>query len=102
MVAVARISTQLKVAQLYRENLDKKELETLNSMIVTYNHEINNPLAAAMLSLPSDVKNMSQENLETARSAVNRIADIVKKIDHVTERAIRKDQYSDGSTIIRL
>lgn len=102
VVAIARISTQLEVAQLYRECMARKELETLNAMIVTYNHEINNPLAAAMLSLPSDVKNVSQECIDEVRSSLERIAGIVKKIEHVAHKAIHTEQYSDSSRIIRL
>lgn len=102
VVAMARISTQLEVSQLYRENLARKELETLHTMIVTYNHEINNPLAAAMLGLPSDVKNVTQESIDEVRSSLERIADIVRKIEHVAHKTIRTEQYSDSSRIIRL
>jgi len=102
IIAIARISTQLEMSQLYRENLAKKELETLNAMIVTYNHEINNPLSAAMLSLPSDVRNISQESLNEVRASLERIASIVKKIEHLVHKSIHIDRYSDNSRIVRL
>ncbi|OGV66783.1 MAG: hypothetical protein A2283_15185 [Lentisphaerae bacterium RIFOXYA12_FULL_48_11] len=102
VVAIARISTQLAVSQLYRENLAKKELETLNAMIVTYNHEINNPLSAAMLGLPSDVKNVSQESIDELRASLERIAGIVKKIEHLAHKSVHMDRYSDNTRIVRL
>ena len=102
VIAVARVSTQLELVRLYRENLRKKEIETLHAMVVTYNHEINNPLTAAMLSLPSDVKDVSQEKLDEVRADLQRIANIVSKIEHVTQNAIRTEQYSKGAEIIQL
>jgi len=102
VIAVARVSTQLELVRLYRENLNKKEIETLHAMVVTYNHEINNPLTAAMLSLPSDVKDVSQEKLDEVRADLQRIANIVSKIEHVTQKAIHMEQYSDDSEIIQL
>jgi len=101
-VAIARIFTQLELSRLYRESLAKKELETLNAMIVTYNHEINNPLGAAMLTLPSDAKNVSQESLDETRASLRKIASIVSKIEHVARKPIRTGQYSESARMIQL
>jgi len=101
-VAVARITTQLKLVDLNRDSLKKKEIETLNAMIVTYNHEINNPLAVAMLSLGADASQLTSEQLDDARNAIRRIADIVKKIDRVTEKSVVVEEYSQSSKMIKL
>ncbi len=85
-VAVARIRTQLQFNQYYKDSLVKKELETLNSLIVTYNHEINNPLFIAIGNLPDDVSKLSNKRLQKVKSSLARIADITKAIRELTDK----------------
>lgn len=84
-VAFARISTQINLKKYHQEVLRKTEIEALHSMIVTYNHEINNPLTVAMGNLREDVSKMDNDKLEKIRAALNRIAGIMQSIHHIIE-----------------
>ncbi|EQC45496.1 PleD family two-component system response regulator [Bacteriovorax sp. Seq25_V] len=102
-VALARISAQLTLKKMHHENLSKAELETAQAMIVTYNHEINNPLTIA-LGLLGRVK--GEENLENVAKisdALFRIVDIVKKIQQISnETQLKHSSYTDQEKMIKL
>lgn len=102
-VAEARIKTQVSLKSLYHDSLDKKELETLNAMIVTYNHEINNPLTIAMGMLNRAVAKQDFSYLDKVEDALDRIADIVSKIDGVTAKGkVDQKEYTKGKKMISL
>jgi DNA-binding response OmpR family regulator len=101
-IAVARINTQLNLVDLNRDSLRKKELETLKMMITTYNHEINNPLTIALVSLKSKITKMDQKSLDRSIKAVRRIANIVKKIEKLTTEMVETTEYIDDSKMIDL
>ncbi|OUR96618.1 hypothetical protein A9Q84_09745 [Halobacteriovorax marinus] len=102
-IAEARIKTHLSMKKLNAESIIKKELETANAMIVTYNHEINNPLTIAMGMLRRCMMKGEMDGLEKVDVALNRIADIVKKIDKISEQTtVQKDSYTKDSQMIKL
>lgn len=102
-IAEARIRTHLSMGLLNKESIIKKELETANAMIVTYNHEINNPLTIAMGMLRKCMMKKEFEGLEKVDHALNRIAEIVKKIDKVSqETSVQTDKYTEGQKMIKL
>lgn len=102
-IAEARIKTHLSMKKLNLESIVRKELETANAMIVTYNHEINNPLTIAMGILRRCMHKGSLEGLEKVDHALERIADIVKKIDKVSsESTVQKDNYTQNQQMIKL
>ena len=98
-VAVARIKAQLQFINFYRDSLRKQELETLNSIIVTYNHEINNPLFVAMGNLPEDVSRLSNKKLERVRKSLSRIADITSAIRQLTLKTKSKSEFNEIASI---
>jgi len=102
-VALARISTQLSLKQMHQENLSNAELETAQAMIVTYNHEINNPLTIA-LGLLGRVK--TEENtatVEKINDALFRVVDIVKKIQQISnDTKIKHTEYTSEDKMIKL
>ncbi len=107
-VAEARIKTQLQLKSLMRENLKKKELETAHAMIVTYNHEINNPLTIALglmrkiEKLPGDLE-VATTNIPKIKNALNRVVEIVRKIDDLTETTkLEQDNYAEKDSMIKL
>ncbi|OIQ16157.1 MAG: hypothetical protein BM556_15980 [Bacteriovorax sp. MedPE-SWde] len=102
-VALARINTQLTLKSLNTENLHKAELETAHAMIVTYNHEINNPLTIALGMLRKIEKSNDSEYVQKTKSALNRVVDIVKKIESVanSEEVVRSS-YTDSDQMIKL
>lgn len=102
-IAKARIHTQLTMSDLHNKSVHHKEIETLNSIIITYNHEINNPLAVVVGNIRSDISEMDNNNLNRIRKSADRITEIVKKIKNLTEKdVIEKVRYSDTDDMIKL
>lgn len=98
-VALLRMNTHLKISELSRHAARLKEIEAVNAMIATYNHEINNPLAVAL----SETKKQPQPNLERIEKALWRISDIVKRIDRVvTSGKVEYSPYSEDSKMVKI
>lgn len=101
-VAISRISTHLKLAELSREMSKLKEMVALDAMITTYNHEINNPLAIAVGCI-SSLESENSKNVERLKTAVWRIAEVVKKIREVTlKREAEYGNYAEGAKFIKI
>lgn len=102
-VALARIMTQSSLKKMYLENLSKAELETAQAMIVTYNHEINNPLTIALGLLGRVKSDENAENVEKINNALFRIVDIVKKIQQISNDAnLKQTNYTSKEKMINL
>ena len=102
-IAMARIETQLSVCDLYRENIRRHQQDSINAMIVAFNHEINNPLAIAMGNLSLGMARNDMEALQKAEVAMRRIADIIKKINELTQgKGIELTSYADSTKMIKL
>ena len=106
-VAATRINTHLTLSELSQSLVKLKEVETLNALIGTYNHEINNPLSVAITtldkmdtdSLPSPLAG-EFKRLETC---LWKIADIVKKIGEVSKKeAIEYKGYTQSAKTIKI
>ncbi|MBY0416152.1 MAG: response regulator [Bdellovibrionales bacterium] len=90
-IAEARIHAQLNSVRNHREAIEKKELEALNTMIATYNHEINNPLTIAYGLLRKAKKEQSLEYFDRIAESLQRVAKIVKEIERITSNAEHTD-----------
>jgi DNA-binding response OmpR family regulator len=102
-VTLMRIETQLKIAQLSKEMAALRELQTVGAMIVTYNHEINNPLATAIASLPDDPAAFDKSSRDRMESALWSISDIVKKIEAVKlPGTVEYEPYIDSSDVKKI
>ena len=84
-IAFARVKTQIELKELNLAFQKQKELSALNAMIVTYNHEINNPLTIALgyLNIPSE--KFDDVKKQKCINALNRISEIVNKIEKLEE-----------------
>lgn len=86
-----RVKARLRIQELEAEMVGKKQLETALSMLVTLQHEINNPLAGIIGSaeILSDWRKMSPEETDRTVKAVNeqskRIRDVVQKLSNITK-----------------
>ncbi len=105
-VAEARMGAHIDSAQRQLSNINKKEVEAISAMIITYNHELNNPLAIALSTLEL-MQNKNEKNTETheanLRDALRRIADIVKKIESLTmSNQLAYTDYVKNKKMIRL
>ena len=102
-IASARINTQLELLKLNKDNIRKSELEAIKAMVVTYNHEINNPLAIALGHLEEFQIDPKPDTLERVHGALLRIGDITQKIREVTkEEDISFAHYSKGTKMIKV
>jgi DNA-binding response OmpR family regulator len=101
-VLTARVSTQLSLCEGHTASMEKIELETLHTIIATYNHEINNPLAIAMASLRNELSSMSERDHERARNAILRISEIVRSIKKVSTKGASFTKYSNNRKILKV
>ena len=103
-ILAARIRTQLSVNKYYNKSLKVNELETINSMIVTYNHEINTPLTIILSCIELINKNpaMTKNHLEKITENADRISMIIKKINKLKEHPIEKKSYSKDVKMIKI
>jgi signal transduction protein with GAF and PtsI domain len=101
--AVSRtLSGLIRRTQLEAEAAKTGQVAVLNSMIVTLNHEINNPLAVAKLAL-SLYREKGEENfLDEVGGCLTRIGEIVKKISDLRDSAPDFDQYSRSRTMLKI
>ena len=93
-----RVGTQLRILDYAQKLTHLKEIQTINNMISTYNHEINNPLTIVLANIKKIKPQNEQE--QTAMTKVvenlNRIADLVKNLKKV-KHAIKKHESGDLS-----
>ncbi len=106
-VAVARITAQLTLKMYHTENLSKKEVETVNSMIITYNHQINNPLTVALGAVETLKRGgLSQDEvsalLDKLKGKILNISEIVKKISDLENSRIETEQYTRNEKMVRI
>ncbi|MBF0299243.1 MAG: response regulator transcription factor [Oligoflexia bacterium] len=102
-VALRRIHTHLTIAAQSKAMAKAKELEAIHAMIVTYNHEINNPLAIALTYIEA-IKDKSGEksDLKTEvhglESAFWRISEMMKKTRLVIEKGsvVEYEKYDES------
>lgn len=101
-----RVRARLRIQELEAELIDKKQIDTVLSMAVTLQHEINNPLAGIMGNAevlqswqkmtPASVQECLAGILEQAR----RIRDLVQKLSTVT--SVVESTYLGSTKMIDL
>ena len=101
-VALARINTQINVKLLFEESLISKQMTTINTIVTTLNHEINNPLAIAIGNLTIAKKNIDEEKINKALKALERITEIVKKIEKITSGDMEEVNYSSNVNMYKI
>ena len=101
-VALARIRTQLQVKDLISLSLQSKQVSTINTMVTTLNHEINNPLAIAIGNLSICKHKPDVVRIDKALKALDRITQIVKKIENITETKMEEIEYSDSTNMYKI
>lgn len=103
-IALSRVNTQLKLAEVSKEMARLQEVAALHAMVSTYNHEINNPLTIALGSLRKLNNNRDDDvAMKKAEEALWRVADIVKKIDEVTKKhQVQYQPYAGTGKMIKV
>lgn len=104
--ATSRIKGQLNSIELYRERAHKLEAETINALVIKYNHEINNPLAiiqGQLQLMAAQDPNMNQKKLEIIFHSIDRIVNILKKArDAAKKKQISYELYADKSKMLKI
>lgn len=101
-VVLARIKTQFTLQEVIGISLQAKQMNTINTMVTTLNHEINNPLAIAIGNLTICQQKPDQERVEKALVALDRITQLVKKIEKITEGEIEEVEYSTNTNMYKI
>ena len=101
MVAIARIYNQIIASKLYRKSLQEKRNETINSMIATYNHEINNSLSVAFAELYLAQMDKNPTTLNRVSDALKRVSAVIRKIEKFNRVDIEETEYLMGGKMVR-
>tara|TARA_Y100000768_G_C23990785_1_gene692644 strand:+ start:7061 stop:7726 length:666 start_codon:yes stop_codon:yes gene_type:complete len=101
-VVMARMKTQFVIQELIGLSLQAEQANTINSMVTTLNHEINNPLAIAIGNLTICQEKPDNVRIDKALKALDRITQIVKKIEKITEGEIEEVEYSPSSNMYKI
>ena len=101
-VALARIETQVNMVDFYKDSLLKKEAESISALIVTYQHELNNPLTVALGATKQAIRSNDITKLDRAEKALEQMADVVKKIRRLTAGKVELTTYSGKTKMVKL
>jgi DNA-binding response OmpR family regulator len=99
-----RIKARLRIQELETELVKSKQLETALSMLVTLQHEINNPLAGIMGNAESlqEWRTLPPSEVDNSISAVfeqsKRIRDVVQKLSSI--RKVVESTYIGDTKMI--
>lgn len=103
-VAASRIRGQLSAVDLVREKIRKKEIEAINAIIITYHHQINNPLAIAKCELElmrKTCKDSEQLQISVVLNSLERINNLLKNIKELANsKVISFSPYVSGSKML--
>ena len=105
-VAASRIKGQLSAVELLIERIRKKEIEAINAVVITYHHEVNNPLAIAKSELQLLTKaqqSVDPKNLNKVIKSLDRIEEILKKIKEVADKnQVPYEFYASKSKMVKV
>lgn len=103
--AAARINGQLSVSHLFHTKMKLKEAEAVAALVITYHHELNNPLAIAKSQLQSLV-NTGDYDESTARAllaALDRMSATLQRIKDVSDdNNIEYTAYTGNSQMLKI
>lgn len=103
-IALRRIKTHLMIAAQSKAMASASEILSINAMISTYNHEINNPLAIAIGALGPFKKKYPQEPVvEKIEKALWRISEIIKKTNEIIQKGkVNYAHYAKDAKMVSL
>lgn len=101
----ARVNAHLRIKEAEAERIQSRQMETVKNMIVTYNHEMNQPLTAIQgyADMLADDVDKDDENYEVFKTIKEQTARVVKILDKIKSlEIIETTEYIPGSTMIDL
>lgn len=95
----AVVSDLSKKKELDDLKIRTEKLDTINQMVISLNHEINNPLTSIVLNLEllkkeRDLSSNLRKYVDLIENNVNRIANVVQKIQNLADVKIK--EYTDS------
>ncbi len=98
-IALRRVQTQITLSEESNALARAKELEAINAMVITYNHEINNALAIGLGYIAMiEEDNFPDHRITRIKSSLQRIADVVKKVEAAAQKNAPKYVNYVGNT----
>ena len=86
--------------EAHQEQIKTRERNARNAMIITYNHEINNPLAIARGAIKRYQTNKEDKFIDMAFDALMRIEDIVIKIQEISQKDVEYEDYLSSKSLM--
>lgn len=106
LVVVSRIQTQLNILELSADRMKLIELQAVMALIVSYNHEIRNPLTIAIGNASLCLKSNEDEKIqrvEKIQNALHRIEEIVDKLKKIGEKVeLEYELYAGNRKMLKL
>ncbi len=105
---VARVATHIRIKEAEQEKLQVQKLQSIKEMIITYHHEMNQPLTvvlgyAEILLDQVDENDPNYATLQIIKEQVGRLVEILDKIKFLeTAEVIQTREYIHGRTMIDL
>jgi DNA-binding response OmpR family regulator len=86
-IALRRIQTQMALSEESYATARTKELEAINAMVITYNHEINNALTIGLGYIEMIEESLATDHrIEKIKSSLQRIGEVVKKVETAAQK----------------
>lgn len=106
-IAKARVKTHVNLKYLHQNSLDQKQIETIHKMVSTLNDKINNPLAIAVgnLTILGEYYSKTEKEflkIQKSLTALERISDLVKKIDSISNIEVEEIKSFDKNSMFEL
>lgn len=106
LVVVSRIQTQLNILELSADRMKLIELQAVMALIVSYNHEIRNPLTIAIVNASLCLKSNEDERIqrvEKIQNALHRIEEIVDKLKKIGDKVeLEYELYNGNRKMLKL
>lgn len=104
---LARVNLHLRLNQLSKVSAERERLDAITSMVVTYNHELNNPLTIVhscleLLSKRSDLPVEAVALLDKVNRATQRTITIVRQIRELTRNKLESVAYVGTTKMLAL
>ncbi len=104
-ITLARVKNQLLISQFAATRAKLTEIKAINSMIVTYNHEINNPLSLITVcagELEGDAVSSQKDTILQLKKSIDRIITVVNKIQNLKIEDVEYKEYSNKSSMVKI
>ncbi len=102
-VVLSRVASQLSLSEIMKERVRLKELNAIMALVVSYNHEINNPLFIVLGNLSSVKSSIDPKRYEAMQVSLMKISEVVKSLTHIGDNfQVEYDKYSEGTKMIKI